>query len=199
METKEKNLEEYTHPEGVEVKVSAMRVNVFIVIFVFTLLIVGALLFDYVWGEATSYDAGYKLGQALKHYIINLEDLLVIISYIVGYILFQYILLYWFSGKDRRALRWNTDYKSWGFLLKKPLYLKYYRIVLLVPFILLGVIPIIHGFSTGNSTVYFAGIFGVLCSSADCYYFWKLRSFDSNDKIVDGDESLSATIIKGTY
>ena len=57
----------------------------------------------------------------------------------------------------------------------------------------------IHGFSTGNSAVYFTGIFCVVASAADCYYFWKLRSFDSDDKIVDGDESLSATIIKGTY
>lgn len=199
METKEKNLEEYSHPEGVEVKVGAVRINVFIVMFICILLITGALLFNYVWGEATFYDAGYQLGRIFKHYFIDLKGAWVMISCIVGYILLQYVLLYWFSGKDRKSLQWNTDWKSWGFLLRKPLFLKYYRIVLLAPFILLGVLPMIHGFSTGNSAVYFTGIFCVLCSSADCYYFWKLRSFNGNDKIVDGDESLSATIIKGSY
>lgn len=199
METKEKNLEEYTHSEGVEVKVGAMQVNIFLVVFMLILLVVGAFLFNYVWGESTLYDAGYQLGRCFKYYIIDLNGGLIMLLCILGYILLQYILLYWFCERDRRALRWNTDWKSWGFLLKKPLPLKYYRIVLLTPFLVLGLLPMIHGFSTGNSAVYFTGIFCVLGSSADCYYFWKLRSFNGEDRIVDGDESLSATIIKGAY
>lgn len=35
METKEKNLEEYSHPEGVEVKVSAARANITILLYLF--------------------------------------------------------------------------------------------------------------------------------------------------------------------
>ncbi len=199
METKEMNVEECAHPQGVEVKVGAARFNVTLLFFIVAFVAVGAILFNYVWGDALSYDAGYELGSLVRLQALSIKGAIIMFLCCLVYILIQYGLLYWFSGKDRQALLWNTDWKSWGFLLKKPLLLKYYRIVLLSPFILLGIFPMIHGFSTGNSAVYFTGMFCVLCSSADCYYFWKLRSFDSNDKIVDGDESLSATIIKGTY
>ena len=199
METKEKNVEEYTHPQGVEVKVSAARVNLTMLGFIVVFVAAGVILFNYVWGEASSYSAGYELGSIVRLRALSIKGAIIMFLCCLVYILIQYGLLYWFSGKDRQALRWNTDWKSWGFLLKKPLLLKYYRVALLSPFILLGVFPMIHGFSTGNSAVYFTGIFCVVASATDCYYFWKLRSFDSDDKIVDGDESLSATIIKGTY
>ena len=67
------------------------------------------------------------------------------------------------------------------------------------PFVLIGLLPFIHGLCTGNDVCFFIGVFCIVGSGADCYYFWILRSFNGNDKIVDGDESLSATIIKNSY
>lgn len=69
----------------------------------------------------------------------------------------------------------------------------------LTPFVLIGLLPFIHGLCTGNDVCFFIGVFCIVGSGADCYYFWKLRTFNGDDKIVDGDESLSATIIKGSY
>lgn len=199
METKEKNLDEYTHPEGVEVKVSTARITVLGVLFLIVLLIAGGLLFNYVWGGVSSYSAGYELGQSLRLHVICSEGFAIMVFCFLGYTLLQYGLLYWFSGRDRRALRWNVDWKTLGFLLTKPLALKYYRVVLLTPFVVMGLFPMIHGLCTGNMVFYFIGTFSVVASTADCYYFWKFRSFSGDDKIVDGNESLSATIIKASY
>ena len=199
MEVKNNDLEEYARPEGVEVKVSTGRITTLGILSMFILMIVSALLFNYVWGEVSSYRSGYELGHATRFEAFTLKGLLIMLFCALGSILLQYIALYCFSGRDYRALRWNMDWKSWGFLLTKPMALKYYRIALLLPFFVLGLFPMIHGFSTGNSAVYFTGIFCVVASAADCYYFWKLRSFGDNDKIVDGEKPYNATIIKGTY
>ena len=195
METKEMNLEGYAHSEGVEVKVSAARVNITILLYLFFFVVGAVVLFNYIWGDGSSYGAGYELGNIARLQALSVKGAIIMALCCLVYTLLQYGLLYWFTGKDRRALHWNTDWKSLGFLVKKPLLLKYYRIALLTPFVLIGLLPFIHGLCTGNDVCFFIGV----GSGADCYYFWKLRSFNGNDKIVDGDESLSATIIKNSY
>ena len=60
METKEKNLEEYSHPEGVEVKVSAARANITILLNLFFFVVGGVILFNYIWGDGSSYGFIYK-------------------------------------------------------------------------------------------------------------------------------------------
>ena len=199
METKEMNLEGYAHSEGVEVKVSAARVNITILLYLFFFVVGAVVLFNYIWGDGSSYGAGYELGNIARLQALSVKGAIIMALCCLVYTLLQYGLLYWFTGKDRRALHWNTDWKSLGFLVKKPLLLKYYRIALLTPFVLIGLLPFIHGLCTGNDVCFFIGVSCIVGSGADCYYFWKLRSFNGNDKIVDGDESLSATIIKNSY
>ena len=199
METKEMNLEGYAHSEGVEVKVSAARVNITILLYLFFFVVGAVVLFNYIWGDGSSYGAGYELGNIARLQALSVKGAIIMALCCLVYTLLQYGLLYWFTGKDRRALHWNTDWKSLGFLVKKPLLLKYYRIALLTPFVLIGLLPFIHGLCTGNDVCFFIGVVCIVGSGADCYYFWKLRSFNGNDKIVDGDESLSATIIKNSY
>ena len=199
METKEMNLEGYAHSEGVEVKVSAARVNITILLYLFFFVVGAVVLFNYIWGDGSSYGAGYELGNIARLQALSVKGAIIMALCCLVYTLLQYGLLYWFTGKDRRALHWNTDWKSLGFLVKKPLLLKYYRIALLTPFVLIGLLPFIHGHCTGNDGCFYIGVCCIVGSGADCYYFWKLRSFNGNDKIVDGDESLSATIIKNSY
>ena len=199
METKEMNLEGYAHSEGVEVKVSAARVNITILLYLFFFVVGAVVLFNYIWGDGSSYGAGYELGNIARLQALSVKGAIIMALCCLVYTLLQYGLLYWFTGKDRRALHWNTDWKSLGFLVKKPLLLKYYRIALLTPFVLIGLLPFIHGLCTGNDVCFCIGVFCIVGSGADCYYFWTLRSFNGNDKIVDGDESLSATIIKNSY
>ena len=179
METKEMNLEGYAHSEGVEVKVSAARVNITILLYLFFFVVGAVVLFNYIWGDGSSYGAGYELGNIARLQALSVKGAIIMALCCLVYTLLQYGLLYWFTGKDRRALHWNTDWKSLG--------------------VLIGLLPFIHGLCTGNDVCFFIGVFCIVGSGADCYYFWILRSFNGNDKIVDGDESLSATIIKNSY
>ena len=199
MEAKEKNLEEYVHPEGVEVKMNMGRMHTIMAYLVLIFFIGGSLLFNYVWGGVSEYQAGHEFGKVLRTLLFSLKGISIMALCFLTCLAIQYVLLFWFSGKDRHAIRWYKDWMLSNFLLVKPIALKYYRLVLLIPFLLMGVFPMVHGFCTGNLGVY---IVGVICSGiccGDCYYFWKLRSFGDNDKIVDGEKPFSATIIKGTY
>ena len=66
METKEMNLEGYAHSEGVEVKVSAARVNITILLYLFFFVVGAVVLFNYIWGDGSSYGAGYELGNIAR-------------------------------------------------------------------------------------------------------------------------------------
>lgn len=194
MEVKNNDLVEYARPEGVEVKVSTGWITGWGLLCAIILVVAGSILFSYIWGKSSAFDSGYAFGHAVKYW-----GFVCIFGALAGYILIQYAVLYFFSGRDRHALRWNMDWKSWGFLIIKPLALKYYRVALLLPFFLMGLLPMLHGFCMGNAMIYYFGMFCIVCSSADFWYFLKLLPFKDEDKIVDGKESFSATIIKGTY
>lgn len=66
METKERNVEDYARPEGMEVKVSTGRITVLGLSWGILIVIVGVLLFNFIWGGASSYNAGYELGGGVK-------------------------------------------------------------------------------------------------------------------------------------
>ena len=77
METKEKNLEEYSHPEGVEVKVSAARANITILLNLFFFVVGGVILFNYIWGDGSSYGAGYELGNTVRLQALSIKGTII--------------------------------------------------------------------------------------------------------------------------
>ncbi|MEY8486773.1 metalloprotease family protein [uncultured Parabacteroides sp.] len=199
METREKRVEEYACPEGVEVKVNIEQMYTIIMYEVLVLFIFGGLLFNWIWGGLSEYQGGYGFGKTIRFVLLSSKGVSLIIGCCLIYYMIQYLLLYCFFGKDRRSIRRSYSWKSSGFLLMKPLALKYYRWVLLVPFFVLGVFPMLHGFCVGNLLIYIVGAFCTCACSTDCYYFVKLRSFNAEDKIMDGEKPYSAVIIKSTY
>lgn len=183
METKDKRMEEYIPSGGVEVKAPMGKRRLWIV-FCFVLLIMSLMLFDYIWGES-KYSTGGVGGLFLM---------------CVTYISFQFLLLYFFTGRDIRALRFRIHWGITGVLLKKPMLLKYYRVMLVLPATVLGVLPSIHGLCTGNPTCYAVGLVLFYAGAmGDFVYLWKLRHFSGEDMIVDGEEPYSAIVFKGTY
>lgn len=199
MDTKDKRLEEYIHPEGMEVRVGRSRMAAVAFLTMLIITVIGALSYGSIWGRDLDYQSGYGVGQADDFEAFSLSGLVIMILCPLAYLLLQSVLYYWLSGKDHHAIHWNMNWNSWGFLLRKPMLLKYYRVILLLPFCIMGVLPLIHGFCMGNEMIFFIGIFCMIGGSGDCYYCWKLRSFSDNDKIVDGEKPFSATIIKETY
>lgn len=185
MEIKEMNTVQATNfsSEGTEIRISTGRVTMIGVITTILILTGGLLAYTYIWGTVESISGIWR------YTLLGL----------VGYLLLQILLLLIFLKGNYRALGFTTDWRSWGPLCKAPIALKYYRVALAVPTIVFGVIPSIHGFCTGNIHCFVTGIVLVAAGCGDYLYLWKLRHFNDEDKIQDGNASFRATIIKGSY
>ena len=167
--------------DGMEIKLSGKRLNLTALLVTLPLFIGGLIAFDFIWGNQPTEGSVF---------------LLLVGSFLI-YIVLQLVLYMLFTKGNFRAIKLSMNWKGCGFLYREPIALKYYRVTLLVPVILLGLIPAIHGFCTGYFECFIAGIFIIVGASGDCMFFWKLRHFDDEDRIKDGDETYAATIIKG--
>ena len=78
METKEMNLEGYAHSEGVEVKVSAARVNITILLYLFFFVVGAVVLFNYYSVSLADYISSSVIGS-----IIALVVLILIVGLII--------------------------------------------------------------------------------------------------------------------
>ena len=81
METKEMNLEGYAHSEGVEVKVSAARVNITILLYLFLYVVGAVVMFNYIWGDGSSYGAGYELGNIARLQALSVKGAIIMAAY----------------------------------------------------------------------------------------------------------------------
>ena len=198
MEKKEINREAFNRPDGVEVKLTAKSINIKGLLFFFILFMAGSYLFVYVWDESSSYSAGLLLGTTIKG-ISSPKIMLCILLLIAFYTLLQAGILYWFSGKDKKILHWHSDWTSVGFTPTRPIALKFYRVFLLLPGILLRLLPAIHGFCTGEANIFFLGLFGILGGTGDFLFWYSLRAFDDEDLLLVGKKAFQGTIIKRNY
>lgn len=192
------NMETINHPEGIEIKISSKAISIKTVLCFLIILIAGSCLFSYVWDEFSSYNVGFQIGKILGMFK-SLRVLLLFLFILVSYILLQAGILYWFGGKDKNAIKWACNRKGIGFYLARPIALKYYRVSLLLPGIILGVLPIIHGFCTGDTVVFFVGMLGIVTAVADMCLWQKLRPFNEEDLLQVNESLIELTIIKRNY
>lgn len=195
MEDKIMNADVLSHPDGVEVKLSTKSINIRGLIYFFVLLILGSALFIYIWDDFSSFNLGFQI----VHVMGKSGFSSYIILYFIAYIFLQTAVLYMLGGKSMKSLRWHFSWAGAGFYLARPIALKYYRVCLLLPAILLGLLPSIHGFCTGSASVFYLGLYGLVFASADITFWNKLRPFDDEDLLQAGKEAFQATIIKRNY
>lgn len=189
------NTESLNHPEGVEVKLSTQSGAMVALIWALVIFMLGTFFFIFIWGDFTAYNVGFNTGRFFSR-----NGLLpFLIPYLLVYLFVQGVTLYFMSGRKLKSLRWHLDWSGAGFSTAHPLALKYYRVVLLLPGILLGLLPALHGFCVGDPLVFYLGLYGIVCTSTDIAFWYKLRPFDDEDLLLAGKKSYIATIIKRNY
>lgn len=77
------------------------------------------------------------------------------------------------------------------FRLFSPIRMWQYRTTCLLPFLLLGILPLIYGMTSGNYDVTRFGILLAVMSFDDLYILWQLRSFGGDSYITDKSEGLN--------
>ena len=77
------------------------------------------------------------------------------------------------------------------FRLFSPIRMWQYRTTCLLPFLLLGILHLIYGMTSGNYDVTRFGILLAVMSFDDLYILWQLRSFGGGSYITDKSEGLN--------
>jgi len=180
---------------GMEVKLTMKSANLWTIVIFFLLLFSGSLLYCYVWEESSAYSVGYFIGSFWRGYIWQMTLLASAANILSGY-----LILYFCNGRQTRTIRLYSSWRSGvGYYSTSPLPLKWYRLFLLLPAIVLGVLPFLHGFCTGNKVVYAFGIFSLACAVGDVMLYWKLRPFDDEDLYQAEGKPFEDTVIRRNY
>ena len=71
-----------------------------------------------------------------------------------------------------------------------------YRTTCLLPFLLLGILPLIYGMTSGNYDVTRFGILLAVMSFDDLYILWQLRSFGGDSILLTNQKIEFPRVVK---
>ena len=101
-------------------------------------------------------------------------------------LLLSYLLLYFLNGRKAKDIGFIANWAGVAFYTKRPLPLKFFRLVLLLPAVLLGV-------------VYFFGLMSLAAAIGDLMLWYKVRPFDDDDLAQGGKGPFAVTITRRNY
>lgn len=194
METSESVLKSPLQAGGIEVKLSVGKLTWYMLLLYLLFMFAGSAAYVYIWEDLSAYGLGHYIGEYWGRYALGAIFLVFII-----YIPLQGLLLYFADGHRLGGLRWRCNWAGAGIYSRNPILLKNYRVTLLLPGILLGVLPALHGFCAGQSFVYIFGLVGIVCSMSDFTLWCRLRPFHDDDLYQAGRREFQGTIIKRNF
>jgi hypothetical protein len=165
-----------------DVSISFWRANFYAIISVLPILLILYLLYTFIWEKpAISFNYPYW------------------IFYLAGVVIHELIHGFFamkFSKQGMKSIKFGI---YWKFLTpychcKEPLTVKDYRIVLLSPLIILGIIPTIIGLIIGHNGIYGFGLLFILAAGGDLMIYWKLRNENKNALALDSPDKIGCII-----
>lgn len=181
--------------DGSEIRLNLTKLTLLILVLWILYAFGGTLLFIYIWEEASSYNLGSAIA---RYWALPFIGLKLVIT-CLAYLLLQSLLIYFLNRRRLKNLRFYFGYSFLGFLPKQPVPLKNFRLWSLLPSLLLGVLPAVHGFCIGNGYIYAYGLIGFILGTTDLLLCFKLRRFNDED-LIRLDKGLSRiTIIRRNY
>jgi len=168
-----------THVKEQRVALNPWKANLYAVLFSILFLVISIPLF----GEEV-------------HFSITLPGMLLfILANIVGIVIHEVLhgIGFYLSGK----VAWSDI--RFGFVWKKmifyacclqPLPISYYRLAVLLPGLLLGIIPYVIALYAQSFFWYLWSIIMILGAFGDGYILWTLRKFKKDTRIADATDAI---------
>ncbi|MEN8194080.1 MAG: DUF3267 domain-containing protein [Bacteroidota bacterium] len=121
------------------------------------------------------------------------------IIYIMGVVVHELIHGFFamkFTTQGIKSIKFGFAWKSLTPYChcKEALTVKNYRIVLMSPLIILGIIPVLIGLLIGQNEIYGFGILFTLLAGGDLLIFWKLRKENQNSLVLDSPDKCGCEI-----
>ena len=157
-------------------------------------LIITVFPYSFLWGTERVY----------SKFSSTSNFLLLILIFVIGIVLHELI----------HAISWVTFAKipfskiKFGFNLRslspyahcgEPVTAKVYRIALLTPAIILGIIPISISFVSGSVWFFVAGLLFTVTACGDFLIFWLIRKVKNNQLVADHPERAGCKVVEERY
>ena len=157
-------------------------------------LIITVFPYSFLWGTERVY----------SKFSSTSNFLLLILIFVIGIVLHELI----------HAISWVTFAKipfskiKFGFNVKslspyahcgEPVTAKVYRIALLTPAIILGIIPISISFVSGSVWFFVAGLLFTVTACGDFLIFWLIRKVKNNQLVADHPERAGCKVVEERY
>ena len=160
-----------------DITYSFLAVNFYVILLVLPIFIILHFLYKLIWEAPT-------ITLKFPYWII----------FLLGVVLHELIHGFFAMKYSKNGIKSIKLGISWKMLTpychcKEPLTIRNYRIVLIAPLIILGIVPAIIGLIWGNNDIYVFGLIFTLAAGGDIIILWKLRkekeenlAYDSPDK-----------------
>lgn len=175
-----------------ELTIDSYKTNIMAVVFLLPAVLLFATPFYYLWHQ--SVDILFEI-QFLKSHLPWLFMVL-----IIGVILHELLhaLAYVFLTKgDTKNIRFGFIWKSLTPYChySQVVSVRQYRIALLIPALILGLLPLNFAFVSGNFTVFVFGVFFLLGAIGDLSIIWILRKEKFDTMLKDHPDEIGCIIL----
>ncbi len=146
-------------------------------ILMFLLIVVLLLCFSFLWD--------YEIFiQGVTYIMHHLNSILIVFGGFFLHQLIHAISASCFTKKGLNSIKFDLRLKTLPYYhCNEPLMVNQYRIVLLMPIISLGIVPLIFSFISGNAIIFIYGLFFISVSSTDLILLFLLRRAKKEDRI----------------
>lgn len=183
-----------TLPNSVKVTLYQGSINLWTA-FIYALLFFAAPpVYCYVWEDLPSLSITHLLTGFWSSYLLSM-----FVFALAANLLISYLTLYFCNGRQTKAIRCYYNRTTIGYYSTRPVLLKRFRLYLLLPGILTGALPFLHGLCTDNKSIYVFGMFGLIYAVNNTALYFKLLPFSSDDLLQSEETGYFNTVIRHYY
>lgn len=184
-----------------EITVSTVKANLFVILLSIPLALVLGGLFFLVWYDLFTAASLRLWFQVNIKWLNKWLPFFVFVPLIAGIILHELIHgITWalYATRGFRSIRFGV---TWKMLTpychcKEPLRMHAYRLGVIMPGIILGLLPLLYAFITGNMGVFAFGFVFTVAAGGDFLMLWLLRKENRETWVADHKEKIGCVVYR---
>ncbi|MFC1564271.1 metalloprotease family protein [candidate division KSB1 bacterium] len=189
----------------IEITMSGLKVNIYAIVLFIPVIFGFSGIYYMIW-ERGFFDLSKNLFQIKNLINLPLSDinqtlvigLFILIIGVVLHELLHGIVCAVYGKKGFKSFEFGIIWKALAPYAhcKEPLTVKAYRIVIIMPGLILGVIPSLTGIILGNDLMTLYGMIFTGVAGGDIIIFWKLRKLESGNLVQDLPDKIGCYIVE---
>ncbi len=190
-----------------EISISGLKANIYSIILIIPILLLYSIPFIFIWNHNPFESMKLLIvGKKLVDIPISHSNQLMIIGILIlstGSILHEIIhgiVCAVYAKKGFRSFEFGIIWKALAPYAhcKEPLTAKAYRLVIIMPGLVLGVIPSAIGIAAGNGLIILFGILFTVVAGGDIIMYWLTRKLTPDTLVQDIPDKIGCYVIENS-